>query len=217
MSPWIDITVPLRTGVPVWPGDRAFEIRRDHAISRGDSANLSSFSTTAHVGTYMDAPVHFIDGARGIDEAPLDVLIGPARVIGIEDTSAITADELERHELQPGERILCRTANSLRDWAAEPFASDFVALDVEAARYAASRRIAFLGVDYLSVGPYGGNDGAEIHRVLLSAGIWIVEGLNLRDAEPGQYQLVCLPLKIAGSDGAPARAILRRDEHSTGA
>ena len=134
---------------------------------------------------------------------------------GIEDALKITAAELERHELQPGERILCRTVNSLRDWAAEPFTPDFVALDVEAARYAASRRIAFLGVDYLSVGPYGGGDGAEIHRALLSAGIWIVEGLNLRDAEPGHYQLVCLPLKIAGADGSPARAILRRDEHST--
>jgi arylformamidase len=215
MSRWIDVSVPLRAGGPVWPGDRAFEIRRDHAISRGDSANLSSFSTTAHVGTHMDAPLHFIDGARGIDEVPLDVLIGPARVIGIEDRSEITADELERHELEAGERILCRTANSLRDWSAEPFTSDFVSLNVEAARYAASRRIALLGVDYLSVGPYGGNAGAEIHRALLSAGIWIIEGLNLRDAEPGHYQLVCLPLKIAGAEGSPARAILRRDEHST--
>jgi len=160
----------------------------------------------------MDAPVHFIDGAPGIDEVPLDVLIGPARVIGIEDGSKISADELERHQLQVGERILCRTANSLRDWSAQPFTSDFVSLTVEAARYAASRRIAFLGVDYLSVGPYGGSDGAEIHRALLGAGIWIVEGLNLRDAEPGNYQLVCLPLKIAGADGSPARAILRRDE-----
>jgi arylformamidase len=215
MSRWIDISVPLRTGMPVWPGDRPFEIRRDYDISRGDAANVSSFSTTAHAGTHMDAPVHFISGAHGIDEVPLDVLVGPARVIGIEDASEITADELDRHELKAGERILCRTANSLRDWPAEPFTPDFISLNLEAARYAASRGIAFLGVDYLSVGPYGGGDGAEIHRVLLATGILIVEGLNLRHAEPGYYELICLPLRIAGADGSPARAILRRDEHST--
>jgi arylformamidase len=214
MSRWIDISVTLRTGMPVWPGDRAFEVRRDLAISRGDRANLSSFSTTAHVGTHMDAPLHFIDGAASIDKVPLDVLIGAARVIGIEDASKITAEELERHDLKRGERILCRTANSLRDWAAEPFTTDFVALNVEAARYAASRGIAFLCVDYLSVGPYGGDDGADVHRLLLGAGIWIVEGLNLREAEPGRYELICLPLRISGAEGSPARAILRKDEHS---
>ncbi len=215
MSRWVDISITLRAGMPVWPGDRPFEIRRDCAMSSGDAANVSSFATTAHAGTHIDAPVHFLEGAPGIDTAPLEVLAGPARVIAIEDASAITAAELSRHDLKAGERILCRTANSLRDWAAEPFSPDFVALDVEAARFAADCRIAILGVDYLSVGPYRGDDGAEIHRVLLRAGIWIVEGLNLRAVDPGQYELACLPLKIAGADGSPARAILRKDDSST--
>ncbi len=215
MSGWIDISIALRPGMPVWPGDPEFDLRRESDISRGDRANVSSFVSSAHAGTHIDAPVHFLAGAAGVDKVPLDTLIGPARVIGIEDASEITAAELARHDLKPGERILCRTANSLRDWGAEPFTADFIALNLEAARYAASMRIALLGVDYLSVGPYGGDEGAEIHRTLLGAGIWIIEGLNLREVEPGHYELVCLPLKIAGSDGSPARAILRKDEHST--
>lgn len=216
MNGWMDVSVTLRPGMPGWPGDRPFEIRREMDLSRGDAANLSSFATTAHAGTHIDAPLHFIRGGASVEQAPLDVLIGPARVITLENSSKITAEELERYDLKQGERILCRTANSLRDWAAEPFTSNFVSLEVEAARFAASRRIGLIGVDYLSVGPYGGEDGAEIHRFLLGAGIWIIEGLDLRAVEIGHYELICLPMKILGAEGAPARAILRKDERSIG-
>ncbi len=206
---WIDISVSLRNGMPVWPGDRPFEISRDCDISLGDAANLSSLSTTAHVGTHMDAPLHFVAGGASIDRIPIDVLIGPARVIEIADPQLVRARDLEAHALRPGERILFKTRNSSRDWASEEFTGDFVSIAPDAARHIAARGVSLVGIDYLSVGAYGGKEGAETHRALLGAGVWILEGLDLREVEPGGYELICLPLKIAGADGAPARAVLR--------
>jgi arylformamidase len=209
MSGWIDISVPLRNGMPVWPGDRPFEISRDSDISLGHTANLSSYSTSAHVGTHMDAPLHFVDGGASIDRIPIDVLIGPARVVEIADPQLVRARDLEMHDLRPNERILFKTRNSSRDWASEKFTPDFVSIAPDAARHIAARRVALVGIDYLSVGAYAGEDGAEAHRALLGAGVWILEGLNLHGIDAGDYELVCLPLKIAGADGAPARAVLR--------
>jgi arylformamidase len=139
---------------------------------------------------------------------PLAATMGPARVIEITDPREITADELHRHSLQAGERVLFRTANSPRCWQADRFVEDFVAISEQAAEHLAETRVRTVGVDYLSVGGYHA-DGAKIHRILLSAGIWIIEGLDLSAVRAGRYEMICLPVKLHGSDGAPARALLR--------
>jgi arylformamidase len=161
-----------------------------------------------HTGTHIDAPVHFIHQAAGIDEMPLAAAMGPARVIEITDPREITADELRGHSLAAGERVLFRTSNSPRCWQADRFVEDFVYISEQAAEHLAEIGVRTVGVDYLSVGGYHA-DGAKIHRILLSAGIWIIEGLDLSAVSAGRYEMICLPVKLHGSDGAPARALLR--------
>jgi arylformamidase len=205
---WIDVTVPLHSGMVHWPGDPSVQIARALDRDHGDAANVSKLDMGAHTATHMDAPVHFIDGAAGIDSMPLDATVGPARVIAIRDPRAITAEELRPLDIQPGERLLFKTANSPRCWQTDEFVEDFVYLSLDAAQYLAERGVRVVGVDYLSVGGFGEN-GGETHRVLLASGIWIIEGLNLAAVTPGPVDLICLPLRIVGCDGAPARAILR--------
>lgn len=205
---WIDISAPLHTGMAHWPDNPAVRIERMMSMDRGDAANVSVISMGSHTGTHMDAPIHFVRGGEGIDMLPLDATIGPARVIAIGDAVAITRAELEPHNIQRGERILFKTRNSNRVWNTDGFVEDFVYISAEAAQYLAERGARTVGVDYLSVGGYT-KDGPETHHALLGAGIWIIEGLNLAAIEPGAYELICLPLKIVGGDGAPARAIVR--------
>jgi arylformamidase len=207
---WIDVSVPLHNGMPHWPGDKPFQIERQNDLEKGDSDNLSSLSTSAHVGTHMDAPLHFIRGARSIDEMPLEVTMGPARVVAVSSQHQISAADLEPHNLREGERVLFRTRNSDQDWSTAPFKEQFVSIGQDAARFIADRKLTLVGVDYLSVGAYGGDAGGVVHRALLGAGVWIIEGLDLRHIEPGDYELICLPLKLKGAEGAPARALLRR-------
>jgi arylformamidase len=206
---WIDISVPLFNGMAQWPGDARFARSSTLAIHAGEACNLSQFSASAHVGTHMDAPLHFIDGAPGMDTMPLSATVGAARVIAIHDPDLIRVEELESHDLQAGERVLFKTANSRLAWSSNTFQEKFVHIPLPTAKYLAARRVRTLGVDYLSIGGYD-TDGAETHRAILGASIWVIEGLNLQDVEPGNYELVCLPLKMVGADGAPARAILRR-------
>jgi len=161
-----------------------------------------------HTGTHMDAPIHFLQDGKGIDQIPLTAAIGQARVIEISDTESIKPGELEPHEIGRGERILFKTRNSPRCWQTNDFVEDFVFISHEAAQYLAERQVQLVGVDYLSVGGFR-VDGVETHAALLQAGIWIIEGLNLSQVQAGTYQLICLPLKIVGSDGSPARALLR--------
>jgi len=207
---WIDVSVPLRNGMTGWPGDKPFERTLTHSIAGGAANNLSQFVTSAHAGTHMDAPLHFIAGARSIDSMPIGAGVGPARVVGIADAGSICPEHLEPLALQTGERVLFRTRNSDRRLLESEFARDFVAISPEGARYLAARAVCTVGVDYLSVGAFREESGRETHQVLLSAGIWIIEGMNLADIEPGNYQMICLPLRLMGSDGAPARAVLRR-------
>jgi arylformamidase len=156
----------------------------------------------------MDAPLHFVDGAQSIDMMPIDATVGFARIIEIHDQVAIRRAELEQHNVRPGERILFKTGNSSRCWNSDHFVEDFVYIAQDAAKYLAERRVLSIGVDYLSVGGFQ-KDMVETHVALLEHGIWLMEGLDLRAVEPGRYELVCLPLKLLGADGAPARAILR--------
>ena len=206
---WMDISVPLHSGMAHWPNDRPFERTETETIASGDPCNLSEISTSAHIGTHMDAPRHYLADGAGIETFPISAGVGRARVIAIHDPELIRVNELQPHRLMKGERVLFKTRNSEECWTTSKFQEKFVYIPHETAAYLADCGLQTVGVDYLSVGGYD-SDGAETHRTLLEAGIWIIEGLNLKDVEPGDYDLICLPLKIVGSDGAPARAVLRR-------
>jgi arylformamidase len=205
---WLDITVPITSAMPVWPGDPALHVARTKSLAAGDPANVTELRMSAHVGTHLDAPVHFIDGTPGVDGIPLTATLGPARVLLLDDTPEVRAESLARAGIARGERLLLRTRNSERPWWKEPFREDFVALSLEAASLLAQRGVRCVGIDYLSVGGFHA-DGTAIHRALLEAGVYIIEGLNLSRAPEGPCELLCLPLSIPGADGAPARALMR--------
>lgn len=208
MKAWTDISVTIKSGMVHWPGDPEIKIRQIHSIAKGAGANVSHMSMGSHTGTHMDAPFHFLPRGKGIDAIPLDATVGKARVIEIRDRESIKADELKDHHIRKGERILFKTVNSKRCWKADHFFKDFVYVSAGAAEFLAAQRIKSLGVDYLSVGGYY-KDGEATHHALLKAGIWIIEGLNLSKVKSGEYELVCLPLKLLHGDGAPARAMVR--------
>ncbi len=214
-SPWIDVSVTLRTGMTSWPGDPPARISRALDMEKGDPCTVSLIDMGAHTGTHMDAPAHFVRGAPGIDTMPLGTAIGSARVIAIDDPESIKPDALLSHRIRRGERILFKTANSARCWDMDSFVEDFVYISAAAAEYLVERQVRLVGVDYLSVGGFF-TDGKETHQALLNAGIWIIEGLNLALVEPGRVELVCLPLKIDGADGAPCRAIVRQTSRVAG-
>jgi arylformamidase len=205
---WIDVSVALHTGMVHWPDNPPVLVERTLDMERGDACNVSKLSLGAHTGTHMDAPLHFLRDGAGIDTMPFDATIGPARVIEIRDTVSISPGELAAHSIRAGERILFKTANSARCWQTDDFVEDFVYIAHDAAAFLAARGVRTVGVDYLSVGGFRA-DGAATHRALLGAGIWIIEGLNLAQVQPGAYDLICLPLRLLHADGAPARAILR--------
>ncbi|HTK08680.1 MAG TPA: cyclase family protein [Ktedonobacteraceae bacterium] len=207
-SEWIDISVPIFSGMAHWPDNPEIEVEFVSTIANGDPCNVSSIAFGAHTGTHMDAPLHFIDGGKTIDQMPLDATIGKARVIAIHDPESIKVAELEQHAIQPGERILFKTRNSPQAWQTNTFVKDFVFIEPEAAQYLAEHQVQTVGVDYLSVGSFF-RDGAATHRALLGGGIWVIEGLNLGQVEPGDYELICLPLRLQGTEGGPARAIVR--------
>lgn len=206
---WVDVSVPLRSGMVHWPDNPPVRIERMLDIERGDVANVSTISLGSHTGTHMDAPIHFVRGGEGMDRMPLDATMGPARVIEIQDPTSIKPDELDPHGIGRGERVLFKTRNSSLAWWTRDFVEDFVYVSQEAARYLAERGVRTVGVDYLSVGGFYA-DGVETHQALLGAGIWVIEGLDLSRVEPGEHELICLPLKVEGGDGAPARALLRK-------
>lgn len=205
---WIDISVPLKSGMVHWPGDPEVKIERVRDAEKGDRNTLSEVCMGAHTGTHMDAPLHFVRGGAGIDQLPLDVAMGRARVIEIEDGESIRVEELQKHDIRRGERILFKTKNSSHVWQKADFVEDFVYISIEAARFLVERGVVLIGVDYLSVGGYK-KDGSEVHKALLEAGIWLIEGLDLSKVSAGEYELVCLPLKIVDGDGAPARVVVR--------
>ncbi len=203
-----DISVGIHPDMPVWPGDPPLELSRVSAISAGGNANVSRLSCSVHTGTHMDAPLHFVDGAASIESIPLKVLIGRAYVVHLPKTAVIDAACLEAAEIPPRtKRVLFRTRNSAL-WARgeAKFQTDFVAIDLSGAEWLVRKGAQLVGVDYLSVAPY--KRGKGVHETLLKAGVAVVEGLDLSKVSQGRYTLYCLPLKLVGSDGAPARAVL---------
>jgi arylformamidase len=193
----IDISVPLREGMVTYPGDPVVRLERAASIADGDVVNLTRLDFGLHSGTHVDAPVHFIDDGTGVDEIPLEALVGPCHVVEVPDLSASSVATAP----EGAERVLFKTPNS-ELWSRDEFSEDFAMLDGAAATLLVERGVRLVGVDYLSVG-----DEAA-HHALLGAGVVPVEGLDLRGVEPGRYELVCLPIHIVGADGAPARAIL---------
>jgi arylformamidase len=207
---WMDVSVPVFQGMVHWPGDPAFTFDWFLQIGKnGAPCNVSKLSLGTHTGTHMDAPLHFIRNGKTIDQLPLDATMGPARIIPIKNKESIQVDELKPFRIRKGERILFKTRNSTRSWKMKKFDEDFVFISKEAAAYLADKKIQTVGVDYLSVGGFK-KDGVETHQALLGAGIWIIEGLNLAKAKAGNCELICLPLKVLGAEGAPARAVIRQ-------
>lgn len=203
-----DISVGISSAMPVWPGDPAVNLERVSDISDGAHANVSRLSCSVHTGTHVDAPLHFVDGMPGVDQMPLDDLIGEALVVGLDSGDHIDAARLDVADVPPGtRRILFKTPNS-EYWAepTHPFHRDFAAIEPDGAQWLVERGLRLVGVDYLSVAPFGSS--IPTHRILLQAGVILVEGLDLRAVPPGKYELLCLPLKLMGGDGSPARAVL---------
>lgn len=204
----LDVSVPLTAGIPVYPGNPAFELQPVKRIAEGGSSNVSRLVLGTHTGTHVDAPRHFFDGSAGVDELPLNLLLGRARVVEIQRRGGIEAADLEAAGLREDLRVLLKTSNSAL-WNAGGFREDYTYLTESGARYLVDQGVKVIGVDYLSVEQFK-KPGAPAHRALLSAGVIIIEGLNLSDAEPGMYEMYCLPLPVAGGDGAPARVVLKR-------
>jgi arylformamidase len=203
----IDVSVALDPSLPTYPGNTPFALEPVKRIAAGGSSNLSSLHLSAHAGTHVDAPRHFFDEAPATEALPLDVLIGRARVVEIGSRSGIGSDELAAVDLGGDDRILFKTHNSSY-WNTSAFQTDYVGLTESGARSLVERGIKLVGVDYLSVERFKA-PGAPAHHVLLGARIVVVEGLNLHDVSPGVYEMLCLPLRVVGSDGAPARVVLR--------
>ncbi|MDT4897318.1 MAG: arylformamidase [Acidobacteriota bacterium] len=207
-----DVSVPISAATPTYPGDPGVEIRQWAAIANGDSANISLLHFGAHTATHVDAPAHFIEGASKVDAMPLDALVGTARVIHIpDDVDAITASHLSAQSIEGATRVLFKTRNSAF-WpeTARGFRQDFTYIAPDAAHALTSSGVRLVGIDYLSVENFK-SERHETHEILLLNGVVIVEGLDLSEVAAGDYELICLPLKIAGGtgDGAPARTILR--------
>jgi arylformamidase len=210
-SGWIDITIPLRNNMVKWPTDGPALIKRTKDVDKGDPVTMSEFTMISHTGTHMDAPLHFIHKGATIDTMPVDTAIGPARVIEIKDAESIKVEELAPYNIQPGERILFKTRNSGRVYRTDDFVDDYVYLSTEAAKYLAEKKIKGIGFDYISIGSYklGSTNIGETHRALLGNGIWIIEGLNLEGVKGGNYEMICLPIKLEKGDAGLARAIIR--------
>ena len=209
---YIDATVTLdQSTTPVYEGDAPMRFEFLKEMRRGDPLTLSAYSLGAHSGTHVDAPMHFIASGAPIDKVPLERLIGPARVIEIaDDVQAITADELGKHDWRGAPRILFRTRSSIRGWMTSPlFHRDFAYIAPDAAQLLADANVQLVGIDYLSAEQFGA-PAPRTHQILLGKGIPIVEGLLLTNARGGDYDLIVLPMKVGGHEGAPARAVLRR-------
>lgn len=204
---FIDVTVPLDSSLAVYPGNAPFRVEPVKRLADGASSNLSTLHLSAHAGTHVDAPRHFFDEGAGTDALPLDLLIGPARVLDVATRTSIGPADLG--PIEPDDvRLLLKTPNS-RLWDSPDFHERYVGLTPEGATYLVDRGVKVIGIDYLSIEEFR-RPGAPAHRILLGAGTIIIEGLNLRDVEPGRYELYCLPLRVVGADGAPARVVLRQ-------
>jgi len=202
-----DVSVPIRTGGLVYPGNPEIEISLQQAVAKGAGANVSSIRFGSHTGTHADASRHFFDDGQTVDRIPLERLIGPALLLSFDDSvMSIGAAELTPRAIKGQKRVLFRTRNSAF-LSRRDFVKDYTFLAPDGAQYLVDNGVELVGVDYLSIEQFHSGHH-RTHRTLLERGVVIVEGLDLSAPPPGEYQLVCLPLRIEGCDGAPARAVL---------
>lgn len=207
----IDISIPINDGMISWPGDPAVEVSKTMDVACGDCATVSRLNMGSHTGTHVDAISHFKADGLTIDQMDLSVYVGPVLVVDVPQMPEITAKALFDMDINWSgiQRVIFKTDNSKTQWWAEPFNNDFVHLSLGAAQFLTGEGVQLIGIDYLSVEGFY-SQGAVVHHHLLEHQVHIVEGLNLTEVIPGWYEIVCLPLKIANGDGAPARVILRR-------
>ncbi len=205
-----DISLTITPALPVWTGDPPVRLTQPSHLERGDICTITRIDISAHTGTHLDAPAHFIRGGAGVETLDLETLIGPALVVDASGRGHLTADVFDALVIPTAvERLLLRTDNSaLWQRGETAFAEDFIAIAPSGAAWLVDHGVRLIGIDYLSVGPF--DNGIPTHEILLGAGVIAVEGLNLSAIEPGEYQLVCLPIKLGGADGAPCRAVLIR-------
>jgi arylformamidase len=202
-----DVSRPLHEGGTIYPGDPAIHFRPHASIARGDPSNVSALALGSHSGTHIDAPSHFVPGGEPVDRVPLERLIGPAVVLDLPDAgAAVGAAELARQDLRGQRRVLLRTRNSARPPGAG-FTPAYCALALDGAEFLLERGVELVGIDALSIEAFG-SESYPVHHLLLGRGVVIVEGLDLSAVAAGIYQFICLPLRLAGLDGAPARAVL---------
>lgn len=201
-----DITMPISPSLPTFPGDPPAQIEAVTRIAHGDPANVSRICMSSHCGTHIDVSLHYNDHGVSVDHIPLTLLIGNALVADLRGVTEIDGEALARLPLTGVERLIIRTDNSGL-WDKEGFYEDYAHLTKEGAEFLLKTQVRLVGIDYLSIERFAG-DG-EVHRRLLGNGMVILEGLNLDGIEEGHYELICLPLKIKGGDGAPVRAVLR--------
>jgi arylformamidase len=202
-----DISVPIRSGGLVYPGNPEIDVTLQQAVAKGAGANVSTLRLGSHTGTHADAARHFFDDGQPVDQIPLERLIGPALLIAFaDDVRAVGAAELRAHDLKSHKRILLRTRNSAL-LSQKEFARDYTYLAPDGAEYLVEQGVEVVGIDYLSIEQFHSGHH-RTHRTLLAKSVVILEGLDLSAPPPGEYQLICLPLRIEGCDGAPARAVL---------
>jgi arylformamidase len=203
----IDISQVIRPGIPVWPGDQKYLHRWTMCIKEGDSCNVSAVTMTAHLGTHMDAPFHCNDEGLDVAAVSLRPYIGPARVISISAQKEITAADLKDEAWEGMERVLFKTQTSSSP--EDRFERNYVSISEDAAEFLGGKGILLVGTDAPSVDAFG-SATMTIHKILMSRGVAILEGIRLNHVDPGDYELISLPLRFAGLDGSPVRAILRR-------
>jgi arylformamidase len=212
MASWIDVTQTLEEGIIFWPEDTQPQIRQSSALSKGDMVNSTRLNINVHTLTHIDAPLHFIDGKADISQMPIEAMTGKAKVFEIATGKNISKEDIINAEervgkIEEADKILFKTHLSNRDWIKEAFHYDYPALTNDAAQYLAEKKIILTGIDYLSIAPY--DNLVDVHEILLGNEIWVIEGLRLGEIREGIYEIIATPLKIKGSDGSPARVLLR--------
>jgi arylformamidase len=205
----VDVSVPLAAGIATYPGNPEFEMTPVKRIAAGDSSNNSRLVMGTHTGTHVDAPKHFFDDRPGVDSFPLEMLVGRARVIDLPHRGGITEAHLAAAGLREDLRVLLRTPNSALWRSTTGFYTDYTYITEGGAKFLVAQGVKVVGVDYLSVEQFK-KAGAPAHHVLLGNGVIVIEGLNLSEADAGQYEMYCLPLRLVNADGAPARVVLKR-------
>lgn len=209
---WQDITYSITEKMPPYPGQPEAKIGHLCRIKDGAASNVTLLNLSAHTGTHMDAPLHFIENGQDITQLPLDIAMGKGRIIEIKNKAAVYVDEIKKFEekygeIVSGEQIFFKTGNSDMDWSQQPFNENYIYLSKEAAQYLVEKNIGMVGIDYLSISK--GDINIEVHQILLGNNCWIIEGLDLRAVKEGLFEIICLPVKIKGADGAPARVLVK--------